>query len=151
MLQEIHPLSSRLTLLIVGILATFCLVFNLAAIPITREQWILNPGILFPVGWIIMAGFMVILLFNGFSAIRALFRLLAKKAVPLDALFLTGGILCILLLGGEKVMLDEIARETRFGLGASGEWIVLYTGLAVQLCYNLFAVFYLIRSIRAVP
>jgi hypothetical protein len=48
------------------------------------------------------------------------------------------GILCMAALIGEKVMVDEIGREMRMGWEVSGEWIILYTLLSLQLIYSLY-------------
>jgi hypothetical protein len=74
--------------------------------------------------------------------------MLFREAVPFDIITLIGSTVCILLLGGEKAMLDEIARETRLSGAMQGEWVVLYVGLTVQLIYNLFVILHLRRSIR---
>jgi hypothetical protein len=118
----------------------------MAAIPVMREQWIFNQGAMFTGGWIILAGFLLIFIFNGFSIIQVLSRRFAKRATPLDTIALVGGILCIFLLGGEKAMIDEVAREIRLGLGATGEWVALYVGLTIQLFYNLFIMLHVTRK-----
>lgn len=148
MRTEVRSTGIQRIFLIVGVLTTVYLTFNIAAIPVTSKLWIFNPGILFPVGWIILTGFVMILFFNISAVIRAACRVLLSEAVPFDFIALTGGIVCTLLLGGEKVMIDEIARETRLSMGAGGEWAVLYVGLTIQLMYNLFVILHLRRSIR---
>ena len=47
------------------------------------------------------------------------------------------GMLCLILLLGEKTMADEIAREYRLGWDTLGEWIILYIMLSLQLLYNI--------------
>ena len=47
------------------------------------------------------------------------------------------GVLCLVLLVGEKAMVDEIGREYGSPSGATGEWVILYVFLAIQLLYNI--------------
>jgi hypothetical protein len=58
-----------------------------------------------------------------------------KRFPTLDLIALLWGVLCLLLLAGEKVMIDEIARETRLGWETLGEWIILYGFFTTQLFY----------------
>jgi len=47
------------------------------------------------------------------------------------------GLLCLLCFAAEKVLVDEIGREIALGWETTGEWIILYGLLAVQLVYHL--------------
>ena len=50
---------------------------------------------------------------------------------------ITLGVLGLILLVGDKVMADEISHEYPLGWEVSGEWIILYIILSIQLFYNL--------------
>ena len=56
------------------------------------------------------------------------------------------GFVCIVLLGVDKVMADEVAHEWELEGGSPGEWHILYIGLTVQMVYILIAVW---KSARA--
>ena len=45
------------------------------------------------------------------------------------------GMICLVGMGGQKVMLDEVAHELDAGLAWLGEFIILYIILALQLLY----------------
>ena len=58
--------------------------------------------------------------------------------------------LCIISLFGAKVMADEIGREYLLGWEVTGEWIILYGFLTVQLIYNLLILFKSLRGYRVI-
>ncbi|UCD38712.1 MAG: hypothetical protein JSW54_04325 [Fidelibacterota bacterium] len=138
------------TLLILGILASFGLAFNMVTIPFYREEVLINQGTFAPVEWIILAGFLLVILFDLLSVAWALFQVASQRGSPSrDLGALIWGILCLILLMGQKVMIDEIARETRLGWETIGEWIILYLAFLNQLLYSGFMVFHISRSNRA--
>jgi len=61
------------------------------------------------------------------------------------------GVLCMILLLGEKTMVDEIGREYLWGWKVTGEWIILYVFLAIQLLYNALIILKLYRICKARP
>lgn len=137
MMREARTESSPFALLITAIVATCGLLFNTATTSMTSKQRIFDQGTLFPAGRIVLSGIVLLLLFNCFSTVRASFRLWNPKTSSFDTNALPGGIVYIFLLVGEKAMLDEIDRKTRFDLETVWERIALYVGLTVQLIYNL--------------
>ena len=140
------PKSLLLTL---GTLAAVLLVFNMVAIPLNREQVFIRQDTLSPVEGIILAGFLLVILFDLVSLFWVTYRLVLKKPSLLpDTIALVWGLVCVAMLLGVKAMLDEIARESRLGWETTGEWIVMYIGLAVQLCYLLFMLLRASRSYR---
>lgn len=46
------------------------------------------------------------------------------------------GVACIILLYGEKSMIDELGRQRPTGWDRTGEWVILYILLFIQLVYN---------------
>ena len=133
-------------LLILGILAAVGLAFNMVAIPLHQEEIFFNQSTLTAVEWIILAGFLLVICFDILAVAWAAFRVHKQKNFSWDSVALIWGILCIILLMGEKVMIDEIARETRLGWETIGEWIILYGFFANQLLYSGFMVFHISRS-----
>ena len=47
----------------------------------------------------------------------------------------------MILLFGEKVMVDEIDREMLLGWESVGEWVILYILFFIQLFYSLLIIF----------
>lgn len=135
------------SLQVLGSLAVCGLVFNMVAIPIYHEGLFFNRDTLWPVGGIILAMFLLFFIFNISAVVWVSYRLLRQEeSLSWDSLALIWGILCIILFMAEKVMIDEIARETRFGMETFGEWIILYLMLTIQLLSGSFIVFKLFRS-----
>jgi hypothetical protein len=121
-----------------AILCTGLLVYNMAAMPIFKEQVFLERGTIGTV-WemLILIGFILVVIFNIVSLFWVSLHILRTQAVRKeDWGVLALAILCLILLMGEKVMVDEIGREYILGWEVVGEWIILYVFLAVQLLYN---------------
>ena len=132
-----------------GTLAAGLLAFNMAVIPLSQEQVFVQQDTLSPVEGIILAGFLLVILFDIVSLLWVSLRLLrSKTSIPRDTIALVWGLVCLALLVGVKAMLDEIARESRLGWETTGEWIVMYVGLTVQLSYLLFMLLHVSRSYR---
>jgi len=122
-----------------AILCTGFLVYNMAAMPIYKEKVFLERGTISTGGEMaILIGFVLLLIFNIGSLLWVSLRIRKAQAVPKgDRGVLALGALCLLLLVGEKVMVDEIGREYLLGWEVVGEWIILYVFLAIQLFYNV--------------
>lgn len=87
---------------------------------------------------LLAAAFLSVALFNVVSLgwlIAGLQRSLERRGADLMAIAM--GVLCMVLLLGEKTMIDEIAREHPLGWEVLGEWIILYSFLVVQLVYSI--------------
>jgi hypothetical protein len=122
-----------------AILCTGWLVYNMVAMPIYKEQVFLKRGTISTGGeMVILIGFVPVLIFNIVSLLwvsSRIRRALAARKGGRGVLAL--GALCLILLVGEKVMVDEIGREYLLGWEVVGEWIILYVFLAIQLLYNV--------------
>ena len=130
------------TIQILGSLAVCGLAFNMVAIPLYREELFFNQELLLPIGVIILAMFLLFIIFNISTVIWISSRMLKREdSSAWHSLALVWGILCIVLFVAEKVMIDELARETRFGMETFGEWVILYLQLTMQLLYGVFIVF----------
>jgi hypothetical protein len=122
-----------------AIVCTGLLVYNIVAIPIFKEQVFLERGTISAGGeLVILIGFVLVLIFNILSLLWVSLRVRKTQAVRKgDYGVLALGALCLLLLVGEKAMVDEIGREYLLGWEVVGEWIILYVFLAIQLLYNI--------------
>jgi hypothetical protein len=122
-----------------AILCTGFLVYNMAAMPIFKDQVFLERGKISGGGeMVILIGFVLVLIFNIVSLLWVSSRIRKAQAVRKgDYGVLALGTLCLLLLVGEKAMVDEIGHEYLLGWEVVGEWIILYVFLAIQLLYNI--------------
>jgi hypothetical protein len=125
-------------IIVLTVLCTVLLVYNIAAIPIFKDDVFLERGTISTFGeMLILIGFIFVLLFNILSLLWLLSRMRhADGARPGDIRIMVLGALCLILLMGVKVMVDEISHEYALGWEVVGEWIILYAILAVQLLYN---------------
>jgi hypothetical protein len=139
------------TILAGAVAATVCLLFNMAGMLLFRRQIFIERDSLSAVGLVMLAGFGLILLFNIVSVIwaaRVTFQTReSRKSIPR---LLVLGAFCLVLMPGEKVLVDEIGREMRSDLGTLGEELVLHALLMVQLCYNLLVMVTAARSLSGV-
>ncbi|MGD9125345.1 MAG: hypothetical protein PVG60_09640 [Desulfarculaceae bacterium] len=120
-------------------MSTILLLYNLAAMPICKEQIFLQRGTI-STGpeLVIFMGFILAAIFDIASFLWLLLRVLqARPAARGDKGLLALGALCLVLMLGEKAMVDEIGREYPLGWEVLGEWIILYVFLAIQLVYNV--------------
>ena len=119
-------------------LSTGLLIFNMAAVPLCRQQVFVEQETISRVEVVIGVGFALVVVFDIASVLWSL-SVCRRRGVSglTDAATVILGVLCPLLLFGEKVMVDEIAREYRLGWEVVGEWIILYVLMTVQLVYNL--------------
>jgi hypothetical protein len=99
-----------------------------------------------PAEWLIILGLGLELVYILVSLVHRLGRTDRGGSGLPDAALLILGTVCLLGFVGEKVMLDEIARESGLGWGTTGEWIALYAGFSLQLVYNLGT---LLRPVKA--
>lgn len=134
-----------------AILCTGFLVYNMVAMPIYREQVFIERRTI-TTGWemIILIGFILVLIFNIVSLLWVSWRIRqAQRICKGDTIVLALGTLCLILLMGEKVMVDEIGREYLLGWEVVGEWIILYVFLATQLLYNIVILWQVYRACKA--
>jgi hypothetical protein len=122
-----------------AILCTILLVYSMVAMPIYKQQVFLERGTISTgAEMVILIGFVLLLVFNVLSFLWTSSRIRKSEAVRRgDISVLTLGALCLILLAGEKVMADEIGREYLLGWEVTGEWIILYVFLTIQLLYNV--------------
>ncbi len=139
--------------LALAVLCTGLLVYNIAALPIFREPVFLERGMISPGGeTIILIGFVLAAIFNFVSLLWNISRARKKRISSQgDKWILALGVLCMILLLGEKTMVDEIGREYLLGWEVTGEWIILYVFLAIQLLYNTLIILKLYRIRKTRP
>lgn len=137
------------SILALAMLSTGFLVFNMLGTLTCKQQIFFEQEVISDVEIVILIGFGLVLLFNVTSLLWGLLRLrLSERLETGDVATLALGVLCLFLLFGDKVMVDEIAREYRLGWEVLGEWIILYVLLTTQLAYNLAILFKLWRIYR---
>jgi hypothetical protein len=134
---------------VLAILSIGFLVFNMLGTLIYKQQVFFERETLSSVEIVILIGFGLVLLFDIASLLWVLLRLRQSEEASMgDKATLILGALCLFLLMGEKVMVDEIGREYLLGWEVLGEWIILYTFLTTQLIYNFVILLQLLRAYR---
>ena len=115
--------------------------------------WLIINLILVPFNWEIVfhdiattAGIEIVMLFGFLLA--AVFdltvigwiinRLRSKSNVRHFFVLLLGSVLCLLALFAAKVMADDIGRQSRYELGASGEYVMFNIFVGLQVLYNFY-------------
>lgn len=122
-----------------AVLCTGLLVYNMVALPIYKDHIFIERGTINTGGeMVILIGFILVFIFNILSLLWLLLHIRQdKKTHKKDIVVLALGVLCLFLLMGDKVMVDEIGRELFLGWEVKGECIILYVFLATQLLYNV--------------
>jgi hypothetical protein len=134
---------------VLAILSTGFLVFNMSGILVHKQPIFFEQETLLSVEILILVGFGLVVLCDVASFLWVLSRLRQSGKASIGDIAMLGlGVLCLFLLIGEKVMVDEIAREYRLGWEVLGEWIILYVLLTIQLIYNLVILLQLFRAYR---
>jgi len=127
-----RALLSRMTFAL-ALLCEISVVGIMVALPIYKQQVFLDKGNLTTGGEMgILIAFVCVLVFH---LVSLLWLLSLPAGVPRWLLVL--GALCLLLLLGEKVMVDEIAREYSLHWEVTGEWVILYVFLTIQWLYSV--------------
>jgi hypothetical protein len=134
-------------LFVFAITAGFGLALNMAAIPLNPHEIFWNRDTLAPIEAVILIGFAAVLLFDILVLAWAGTRLFSGRGGPWHRMVLALSAIGLVLLAGDKVLLDEIAREQRLGT-AGGEWLVLYLCFAGQLALNLLILFRFLPRFR---
>ena len=136
------------TTIVLAISSTAFLLFNMLSMLIFRQEiFIERDHILSAVEILILIGFGLIFLFNIVSCLWILLRIhSSENDFRGDKITLALGIFCLILLFGEKVMIDEIGREYQLEWEVLGEWIILYIFLTIQLFYNIIIFLQLYRT-----
>jgi len=131
--------------------STSLLLFILIGIWAFRQEIFVIDGEVRMAGLIMLAGFAVILLFDLASVLwlgRSRTRWGGSNRARGGLLRL--GLVCILFLGVEKVMADEVAHQAEAAWTIQGEYLMLYGMLFLQLAYNLLVTGQLVRRQHAV-
>jgi len=143
-----HPSAPRgnRPLTTAAMISFLCLLFIMVMLPLFREDVFVHRRTLTGPEIPILIGFLIVFLFTAVSALWLAVRSLRQKPSPEAPGLALFGVLCLLLMVAEKVMVDEIGREMELGWETTGEWIILYGLLAVQLVYHLIVWRFLRRS-----
>ena len=130
-----------------AVLSGIWLIFNIIAMPLAWGGYNAQEGVRWGIQLAILLGFVCIFLFDlasaGMILTRACWLGERPSGEPCESgWLLILAVLAVLGLSGAKVMVDEIGRETPLGLGAGGEWVILYLCLGLQLSYILAFIFF---------
>jgi hypothetical protein len=128
-------------------ISAVCMVFNMVAMPIFQNELFVQHDPIIAVGWVMLGGFGLVLIFNIAYVTRIIILFHApgsqkqnhRGSEPFGSGMLALGIVCIILLAGAKVMVDEIGREVLLGWETTGEWVILYVCLTTQLTFSVIA------------
>lgn len=121
----------------VGLVTTAGLVYNMIALRVYRKEFFWIQGEIEWEGYLVMGIFLVLFLFTVASVLWFTFADREPGASRgANAPLVLFGVLCLIALMGVKVMLDELGREDVIG-AATGEWIVMYVLLIIQMFFNL--------------
>ncbi|MFC1543971.1 hypothetical protein ACFL4Y_01825 [Gemmatimonadota bacterium] len=118
----------------------------------TRVWWdevFVRQDTIAPAEWIMIAGVLGVALFAGVSIVWICDRVYRARDLPAavgTALLLASAY--FVLLGGQKAMADEIAREFRMGTEILGESVLFYTALIIQIIYALVVLTYLLPELH---
>lgn len=139
-----HPADQDL--LTLAFLSTTCLLFNMVAQPLHRDEIFLRRDTLSLVEVVMLTGFFLVFIFDIASVTWLAGRCSRLKSYRTGNIgTLALGALCVVLLFADKVMADEMGREIRLGWETLGEWFLLYCMLMIQLTYNLVFIVQLLR------
>jgi hypothetical protein len=147
--MKIKPRISNIILLILCILSFSSLIYILYQISNDIVTAInINKSALDPSHYISGAGYLLIFIFHVYSIIFIYshfhhFHEFKKTAT----IMLILGIISFFAIAVEKVMMDEIAREYRFGLEIKGELFGLYAAYLINLAYTILVFFLLLKTV----
>lgn len=117
-------------------LALLCVLYILIIISTQRDLIFEKHQTLHLVEIIMVLAYFLVIVFNILSIVWLIFQLSRYDGWPTKysgALVL--GVVCMVGLFAQKVMVDEIARESQLGWNATGEWILLLVLLMLQIAY----------------
>ena len=122
----------------ITIFSTLLLILSSILIPSSKDDIFILKEVFSFIEQLILIGFSCNLIFYSFS----LYWLLNLKKQPanksnLRLLLIVLGIISMILMIGEKSMIDEIGREYDLGWEVTGEWIILYGFISTQLFYHI--------------
>jgi len=124
------------------ILSLISLIFIMFLIPFQKEQIFIHRDTFSNIEISILFGFLFIFLFHIFSLAWIFSE--TRKLKPFNIgkwLLFVFGSFSLFLFIGEKVMLDEISHEYFADWSITGEWVIFYIFIVIQLIYNLIILF----------
>ena len=122
---------------ILSVVATFALLSNMVLIPLFRYDILVDTASFSLLEVILLFSFLLIFLFNTFCFVWGCRQSKSKSDSILSTFVLMASVLCIVMLFGQKTMIDEIARHYRFKWESNSEWIMLYFFYTLQLVFNI--------------
>jgi hypothetical protein len=121
-----------------AILSVVSIVFIVISINLCREQIFIEIETISIIDYFIIISFIFVSIFIAASLVW-LFNTMRRHGGLMigDSLLLLLGMLCLVMLFGDKVLVDEIGREMRLGWETTGELVILHILLIFQLFYAL--------------
>lgn len=102
------------------------------------------------VHYLIGFAFLIILLFHFYAIIYILVHFRRFKEFKLfKGILLILGVISLFALGGEKIMIDEIAREYRYGFGIN-ELYILNSALIINMAFSICMFSFLLKTFNLV-
>jgi hypothetical protein len=133
--------------ILLAFIGTFMTAYVMAGVYAFREQVFLNRGIISLGGELsILIAIITMVLLNIVSILWLWSRVRTTRPSRwVDYGLLVIGFLVLALFAGEKILVDEISHEYSVESETTGEWIVLYVCLGIQLCYSIAILLKLVR------
>ncbi len=129
---------SRRSIRVLALITTGALLFIMIGLPLSIEEVFITRGVTEGIEWLLAFSFLVVFLFLMISLVHLIRRSHGRRRFStFEVSMLVLGTVCLIGLGGQKVMLDEVAREMAWGWEWQGEFIILCIVLALQLLYAL--------------
>jgi len=125
------------------------LLYQIIGTRVWWEEVFVHQNTIAPAEWIMIAGVLGVVLFALASIVWIGDRVYRARDLPsaAGAAFLLASAYFV-LLGGQKAMADEIAREYRMGTGIVGESVLFYAALIIQIIYALVVLTYLLPELH---
>lgn len=132
--------------------AAIWMAFNMILMPLNWQEVFIDKQTTTGVEIFLLFGFGLILLFDLLVTFFAMVDKFRKRSLPASNNYLlAGGIFCLFMLLTSKVLADEVGRESRFGLGVVGEYIILNIPLLIQMAFIFYAIFVLRKTALRMP
>jgi hypothetical protein len=86
---------------------------------------------------ILLISFLLIFIFNVFCFMWGCRQSKSKRDSIFATYVLLASVLCIVMLFGQKTIIDEIAHQYRLKWESNNEWLIVYLFFILQLIFNL--------------
>lgn len=116
--------------------ATIALLFNMISIPLFKSDLLdkVIPSTILE--YILLVCFFMVFLFNSSCFIWGCKHSKSRTDSMFSIFVLIASVICIIMMFGEKTILDEISKEYQLNLEVNGKWLMLYLLFLLQLAFN---------------